>query len=283
MRCAYPRRSPMGDYLLPCGQCMPCRINRQRCKVARCLLEAQHYQASSFVTLTYDDSNLPLGLTRTGSAPTLYKHDYQLFLKRWRKSHGDVRYVLSGEYGDRYGRPHYHLLMFGVDPFYADRVIRDVWGLGHVDVGMAEEQSIRYVCGYVLKKGLDHQVEDDQLDDEAAWTPAFTNWSRRPGIGAVAIPRLADACMTAGGAELVATLMDVPSQVRIGETYWPLDLFMRNRLREAIGIPIKSEERVSVQALELHSDVTDTEAAARRARHAKEYRRAKKAKIQGSL
>ena len=81
--------------------------------------EASTHDHNCFLTLTYDEANLP----RHGQ---LLKRDLQLFFKRLRKLMGPFRYVACGEYGDLRRRPHFHVALFGVD-FCADRI---PWGAG---------------------------------------------------------------------------------------------------------------------------------------------------------
>ena len=50
-----------GTLELPCGQCIGCRLERSRQWAMRCLHEASLYDRNAFITLTYDDSNLPPG------------------------------------------------------------------------------------------------------------------------------------------------------------------------------------------------------------------------------
>ena len=92
-----------------CGQCLPCRVNRRRIWTHRVLLEAIKSSESSFITLTYDDENLP----ENGSLCPSHVRDW---LKRIRKKvePRKLRYFLVGEYGDETKRPHYHVALFGV-------------------------------------------------------------------------------------------------------------------------------------------------------------------------
>lgn len=130
---------------------------------------------SSFITLTYDDPNLPLG---DDDRPTLVKSDYQLFTKRLRKAnaiHSDlpVRYYAVGEYGTELNRPHYHALMFNVHQKIIERLDK-LWKFGNHHIGEVEPASIHYVTKYVINRvGL----YKDRL-------PPFALMSRNPGIGA---------------------------------------------------------------------------------------------------
>ncbi len=75
----------------PCGQCMPCRINRSRVWQHRIELEMLDHPWSSFVTLTYNDECMP----KDGS---LKLTDLQGFIKRLRNYvlPRRIRYTQSG-------------------------------------------------------------------------------------------------------------------------------------------------------------------------------------------
>src|SRR3954449_8205389 len=90
-------------FSLPCGQCIGCRLERSRQWAMRCVHENKMHPRSSFVTLTYDDKNIP-------PAGSLSKRDFQLFMKRLRKSQSNpLRFFACGEYGETTHRPHYHV------------------------------------------------------------------------------------------------------------------------------------------------------------------------------
>lgn len=94
------------ELLLPCGQCVGCKLEYSRQWAMRCVHEASLYSENCFVTLTYNEANLP----RDGM---LCLRDFQLFMKRLRKFSGrGVRFFACGEYGSDKGRPHYHACIF---------------------------------------------------------------------------------------------------------------------------------------------------------------------------
>ena len=96
---------------VPCGKCLECRIQYARAWADRCVLEAKQYKYNYFVTLTYDDEFLP-------NRNSLEPKDLQLFIKRLRKHYAKkypdlkIRFLASGEYGDKSWRPHYHIILF---------------------------------------------------------------------------------------------------------------------------------------------------------------------------
>lgn len=143
---------------IPCGYCILCRDEQARQTAVRIYHESMSWIENSFVTLTYNDENLPLH----GSLD--YSHLVK-FWKRLRKHVGELRYYAVGEYGDRTLRPHYHACLFG-HAFIQDRIIvqttphllwkspilDEIWGHGEVKVGALNFQTARYTASYVTKK-----------------------------------------------------------------------------------------------------------------------------------
>lgn len=152
---------------LPCGRCTGCRLERSRQWAIRIMHESMLYDDNCFLTLTYDDDNLP-------SDGGLRKKHFQDFMKRLRKKHSGVRYYHSGEYGDTTNRPHYHSCMFGYrpddlkhhknnnqgHPLYTSEKLDTLWGHGHVTVGDLSFDSAAYVARYVMKKITGPGAED---------------------------------------------------------------------------------------------------------------------------
>ena len=95
---------------VPCRKCIGCRLDYSLQWSTRMLCESKTHKTSSFITLTYNDSHLPLN-------KTLIKRHLQLFFKRLRKAYPNqnIRYYGVGEYGDEGQRPHYHACVFGFD------------------------------------------------------------------------------------------------------------------------------------------------------------------------
>lgn len=151
---------------LPCGKCVGCLVRRVGEWSLRCVLEAKHWERASFLTLTYRTSELPANRS-------LLKRDHQTFFKRLRqvlkREHGvsRLKYYMCGEYGERKGRPHYHVVLFGWDfpdrvevannpgardPLFTSALLEAVWGHGSVRIGDVTAQSAAYVARYTLKK-----------------------------------------------------------------------------------------------------------------------------------
>lgn len=156
--------------LVPCGKCIPCLMAKRQEWSFRLEQEFKYSHGAFFVTLTYDYKHYPSG----GS---LDKRHVQLYLKRLRKKDGTnkIRYYCVGEYGSHFGRPHYHLLLFGAQ----ESDIRSSWTdskncpIGFVHVGRVTGSSIAYVTKYIIQKN------DVQGDKEKP----FSLMSRRYGLG----------------------------------------------------------------------------------------------------
>ena len=180
MICAFPIESTYG-HRHPCGQCMPCRINTRRKRVARILMEGRLHKQNSWLTLTYDDEHLPWADCDGMLMPVLRVSDWQKWIKRYRKDAGrpGIRYFGVGEYGDQYGRPHWHAVMFGEDAVDCEARMRRTWTAGKVlHCRPLEEFAAHYASGYCVKKWTKHG------DERLAGRPAERSFSSRsPALG----------------------------------------------------------------------------------------------------
>lgn len=208
-----------------CGQCIPCRIMRSRVWAARMELESYMHDASSFVTLTYDEEHVP-------ASGSLVPRDAQLWLKRLRKAlqPRPIRFYLCGEYGETTQRPHYHAALFGVGVLDTDAV-HSSWGMGFTKVGDLTPKSARYVAGYIMKK-LDTRATLN-ADGRIA---EFSRMSLRPGIGVPAIATLAKQYATPEGRAMLSAQGDVTGYLQRGRSRLPLGRTMLAKLREAVGM-----------------------------------------------
>lgn len=161
--------------VVPCGKCNFCLETKRSDWTFRILQEVKIAESAYFLTLTYDDVNIPRS---SADLPSLCKRDVQLFHKRLRKLNEKsgamaIRYYTVGEYGTRTLRPHYHSIMFNLAPLAVKKLL-DVWSLGFVHVGEVNIASIHYVTKYVINKVGKYQGRE----------PPFAFMSRRPGLGA---------------------------------------------------------------------------------------------------
>lgn len=254
MKCAKPF-IVTGGQVVPCGQCLTCRVNRRRIWTHRIMLESLSHSASSFVTLTYSDANLPM--KPSSNLPSLSAEHVSSWLKRLRDrvKPQKLRFFAVGEYGDQTERPHYHVALFGLSNchwggsrygrLYADccrscDLVRDSWGLGNVYLGTLTQDSAQYVAGYVVKKMTGK--DDIRLQGR---DPEFCRMSRRPGIGANSTHDLANDLLRVDFDDV-----DVPVSISHGKKNLPLGRYLRGLLRERIGRSKEAPEVVKTQRKE---------------------------------
>ena len=191
---------------LPCGQCVGCRLERSRQWAMRCVHEASLWPQNAFITLTYADEHLP-------QDRSLRYPDFQKFMKRLRKRfkgvgsgpQGDypIRFYMAGEYGENFGRPHWHACLFNFDfqdkkiwlrtksgsKIYRSAVLEELWPFGFSSIGEVNFASAAYVARYIMKKVTGHRSDEHYrsvTDDGEILerVPEFNKMSLKPGIGA---------------------------------------------------------------------------------------------------
>lgn len=133
-----------------------------------------------------------------------------------------------GEYGDRRGRPHYHICLFGVS-LLDEHKVRSAWfdfekgePRGFIKIDELNAGTAGYVSQYVVKKwtnGKDPYVA--QL--LRGRLPEFPFMSLCPGIGY-------------GAAELIAGAInsetsEVPKALRMDGQHVPLGRYIRSKIR----------------------------------------------------
>lgn len=185
---------------IPCGKCIGCRISRVKQWSQRCMDESKLHDENSFITLTYNDENVPLDMS-------LRKEDFQKFMKRlrkriWKEEKKRIRFFHCGEYGKpdenekaqgiKLGRPHHHACIFGWDPkdkiflknkkgndYFNSPTLEKEWPYGFNLVGAVTEQSTAYVARYIVKK-IGGEMATDHYQGRQ---PEYCTMSNRPGIG----------------------------------------------------------------------------------------------------
>lgn len=203
--------------LIPCGQCIGCRIQQREDWTTRIELEARDYPKEQvwFITLTYDDEHVPGMIVKTGeimrkvqytwkpgekrpsSVQILLYEDIQKFLKRLRKAYrGKLRYFVAGEYGEQTARPHYHMILYGWTPtdlkdlyktqhngYYTSEWLKGLWEMGQIQIAQAVPETYRYVAGYVTKKMYEIDGKKANAYYELGQTKPFACMSLKPGLG----------------------------------------------------------------------------------------------------
>lgn len=227
----------------PCGKCPPCRVNHRRKWTSRILLETLASEEAAFITLTYSDEHLPEG-------GELQPDHLSKFIRAVRdKIRGtqekEIRYFGVGEYGDKFGRCHYHAIIWNYKPHFTydpkstrwyDPIIETAWGRGGTvteDLMLSQNLTRRceYVAGYVLKKMRNPQ------DKFPYKQPEFARMSRRPAVGTPAVLKMADTLWTRSGSILLAALGTVPSEYRYENRMLPIPSILRKKVADVLDIP----------------------------------------------
>lgn len=188
--------SGLGLLHVPCGKCDLCRVTRRYERALRIMLEVESFpQSSYFLTLTYDNSHF--------STPELEHSDWAQFMKDFRRSFCEAKYsplvwkkdgkcyprkrggrvvtksctfkavkqVMAGEYGDSFGRKHFHGIIFG--HVFSDMVptgtfssrghaihtspsLSAVWKKGFVQIEPVNMDLALYVSSYITDQALDN-------------------------------------------------------------------------------------------------------------------------------
>lgn len=183
------RSKEYATFQLPCGKCLECRLEYARSWAIRCVHEAQMHPKNCFITLTYE---------KLESDKLIYSH-FQDFMKRLRehvyenavdKTFGEGHWkslskkqkkefrekhkfestrlgcFVTGEYGDKEKRPHWHAIIFNWEPsdakfkrsnergdkIYESATLTKIWGKGLVEYGAVTLHSAGYCARYAAKK-----------------------------------------------------------------------------------------------------------------------------------
>lgn len=140
-----------------CGSCTVCLAERANNWVIRNHYESKVHKRKCFITLTYAEN--PIFIVRK---------DFQDFMKRLRyyinqeEKNTKVRCFYAGEYGERHGRSHFHVIIYGWDDknaklltvnkkkniIYQSELIQKAWGLGRTSYQSFDDNEIPYIALY---------------------------------------------------------------------------------------------------------------------------------------
>ena len=140
-----------------CGSCAICLAEKSNNWVIRNYYEEKRHKKKCFITLTYAENSC-----------ILVRKDLQDFIKRLRTyierkgSKEKFRYFYCGEYGERNGRPHYHLIIYGWEDneakylgwsgkkqiCYRSSIIEECWGLGRTSYQSFSTKEAPYIALY---------------------------------------------------------------------------------------------------------------------------------------
>lgn len=160
-----------GEHIqVPCGHCINCLADMQAEWATRMTMELKSNlsRPAVFVTLTYNDENLPTEEVnyKTGEIyqkPSVVKEHVQQFMKSlrtkisryqkrgiWKGYNGPLKYFFTSEYGPEHGRPHYHGIIYGLTKKDAN-LINEIWNKGFTYLGDVNEKTIMYCAKYCCK------------------------------------------------------------------------------------------------------------------------------------
>lgn len=161
MRCISPLTLRISGkrVVVPCNKCNYCLETKRADWSFRLSQELKKASSALFLTLTYEDTQLPINSV---GLPELNMRHVQLFKKRLRFecspfTKSSLRYYTVGEYGTKTMRPHYHSIIFNIPPAKFDSIER-IWSHGNVHRGSVTPASIHYVTKYVINR-MDHNSE----------------------------------------------------------------------------------------------------------------------------
>lgn len=146
---------------VPCGKCIECLKKKREDWFFRLKAQWRESDTACFITLTID----PEHLEEVERNP---KRELQNFMKRLRKTTKQkVSYFAVNEYGDDFGRLHFHMILFNYPYDVNDtefkqfhEVLTKCWTYGFVSVSRLNEERIMYVSKYCLKR-----IQEDKKGD----------------------------------------------------------------------------------------------------------------------
>lgn len=188
--------SPGREFLIGCGRCLGCQLDRSSSWATRATHEARYFDRNCFVTLSWRDEAMP-------SNPAEARYELRKFQARFRAEFGaGKRFFGCMELGERFSRPHAHFIVYGEDfkeacrplgssksrnPLWTNPVLDRIWPFGFAWVGEFTSDSAAYVARYVVKKAgqpavvsLAHPVTGELADWPTVYRPFYP---LRPALG----------------------------------------------------------------------------------------------------
>lgn len=178
MKCYKPYQIENGQFVR-CGTCPACRVQNKRDWTLRYTAECESYlSGGGFVLvggLSYRDECLP-------ENNEVNTYDFRAHIKRVRTllkrkgiiiKENQIRYGYACEYGEKYGRPHYHAVyLCRISLKYKQAVwnaLFEDWYKYHGFPKIENPRDLKaccsYLCGYVVKK-LATRKETEEYYDE---------------------------------------------------------------------------------------------------------------------
>jgi hypothetical protein len=200
MSCVTPYYQKIQDRIVPvgCGRCPYCKSVRSKQWAFRLSQEEKRSTSCHFITLTWDTEYIPINkhgqFTLRKSIVTKRKvkkiingkeidvekvyrkphpESVSAFIKRLRRyqkvSGNDqtIKYYAVGEYGEQFGRPHYHIMIFNLEgskkvgkvngyDAYKNKDVEKAWSIkgqqrGRIHIGDGTGNSSAYCAKYIDK------------------------------------------------------------------------------------------------------------------------------------
>ena len=166
-----------------CGKCISCKLSYAKEWALRITHDSSLNKENSFITLTFNDKYLP-------NDHGVHREDVVQFIKRLRRRTGKkFKTFYCGEYGEKYSRPHYHIILLGYDfpdkqflktspsgnTLWESKRLTKTWSdpktkesKGWANIGEVTYDSAGYVARYCMKKQKDHRKYEfvDGYDEE---------------------------------------------------------------------------------------------------------------------
>lgn len=168
---------------IACRSCECCRADRNAMWTERAKYEFSRFGVGAFVTFTYDDEHLPIA--DGFSHPTLDYSHYHKYIDSVRHraaklfdrypnkyfySDKNFTYLGCAEYGDKFERPHIHILFFGLDFRECAQFLKKSWRYGSIQVKPIKKGAYNYVVKY-LQKQVFGKLLDELYYDKGCLPP----------------------------------------------------------------------------------------------------------------
>lgn len=200
-------------YEVSCRECDQCAATYKNTWVARCVAEKQTLPFAYAITLTYADQLVqidgewhsvpPLGarVYRYKDVSNMWKRIRRAGQRKWGENI-QLRYVIVGEKGTKFGRCHYHGVVFSDYPIielgkiqgkktnefaYKRRLDWTLWGHGFVEFQQADRKGMSYALKYILKSRMTAERSRGYArEGKTEWLASSYLWcSKTPSVGAM--------------------------------------------------------------------------------------------------
>lgn len=150
-------------HTVPCGHCYECNSAKTLAWQVRCIEERNNAVCCYYYTLTSSDDHIThYGTDSIGKPYNVFnKHELQNWLKRLRKYLPGIKmkYIITSELGEKFHRPHYHVLLYFYEAVSAKTVynaISSTWKEGFIKAGdnrglITDNRGVMYVVKYMHK------------------------------------------------------------------------------------------------------------------------------------